>query len=137
MSLKLALQPEFIASDWRSGADAGAIEARLREDKGHTIKAVCVVHNETSTGATSRIDEVRRAIDAAKHPALFMLLGRIRPHDRNLRPGRDRERHVVEQHEAQTTGLRRPPCFTHDAGGVCRGLQHTDRDAEGLGAGPH
>ncbi|TMJ68202.1 MAG: aminotransferase class V-fold PLP-dependent enzyme [Alphaproteobacteria bacterium] len=73
MSLKLALQPEFIASDWRSGADAGAIEARLREDKGHTIKAVCVVHNETSTGATSRIDEVRRAIDAAKHPALFMV----------------------------------------------------------------
>src|ERR1700693_5807393 len=73
MSLKLGLQPEFIASDWRSGADAGAIEARLREDKGHTIKAVCVVHNETSTGATSRIDEVRRAIDAAKHPALLMV----------------------------------------------------------------
>ena len=59
MRLKLGLQPEFIASDWRSGADADAIEARLREDKGHTIKAVCVVHNETSTGATSRIDEVR------------------------------------------------------------------------------
>jgi alanine-glyoxylate transaminase/serine-glyoxylate transaminase/serine-pyruvate transaminase len=73
MSLKLGLQPEFIASDWRSGADAGAIEARLREDKGHAIKAVCVVHNETSTGATSRIDEVRRAIDAAKHPALLMV----------------------------------------------------------------
>jgi alanine-glyoxylate transaminase/serine-glyoxylate transaminase/serine-pyruvate transaminase len=73
MSLKLGLQPEFIASDWRSGADAAAIEARLREDKDHTIKAVCVVHNETSTGATSRIDEVRRAIDAAKHPALLMV----------------------------------------------------------------
>jgi len=73
MSLKLGLQPEFIPSDWRSGADAGAIEARLREDKDHTIKAVCVVHNETSTGATSRIDEVRRAIDAAKHPALLMV----------------------------------------------------------------
>jgi alanine-glyoxylate transaminase/serine-glyoxylate transaminase/serine-pyruvate transaminase len=73
MALKLGLQPEFIASDWRSGADAAAIEARLREDKGHTIKAVCVVHNETSTGATSRIDEVRRAIDAARHPALFMV----------------------------------------------------------------
>jgi alanine-glyoxylate transaminase/serine-glyoxylate transaminase/serine-pyruvate transaminase len=67
------LEAEFIASDWRSGADAGAIEARLREDKTHTIKAVCVVHNETSTGATSRIDEVRRAIDAAKHPALLMV----------------------------------------------------------------
>jgi alanine-glyoxylate transaminase/serine-glyoxylate transaminase/serine-pyruvate transaminase len=73
MALKLGLQPEFIPSDWRSGADAAAIEARLREDKGHSIKAVCVVHNETSTGATSRIDEVRRAIDAAKHPALLMV----------------------------------------------------------------
>ena len=73
MSLKLALQPEFIASDWRSGADAGAIEARLREDKGHTIKAVCVVHNETSTGVTSDIAAVRRAIDAAGHPALLMV----------------------------------------------------------------
>jgi len=73
MAIKLGLQPEFIASDWRSGADANAIEARLREDKGHAIKAVCVVHNETSTGAVSRIDEVRRAIDAARHPALLMV----------------------------------------------------------------
>jgi len=73
MARKLGLEPEFIESDWRTGADAGAIEARLREDKGHTIKAVCVVHNETSTGATSRIDEVRRAIDAAGHPALLMV----------------------------------------------------------------
>jgi alanine-glyoxylate transaminase / serine-glyoxylate transaminase / serine-pyruvate transaminase len=73
MALKLGLQPEFIASDWRSGADPKAIEARLREDNGHTIKAVCVVHNETSTGATSRIDEVRKAIDVARHPALFMV----------------------------------------------------------------
>ncbi len=73
MALKLGLEPEFIASDWRSGADAAAIEARLREDKGHAIKAVCIVHNETSTGATSRIDEVRRAMDAARHPALLMV----------------------------------------------------------------
>ncbi len=73
IAVKLGLEPEFIASDWRSGADAAAIEARLKDDKGHTIKAVCVVHNETSTGATSRIDEVRRAIDAAKHPALLMV----------------------------------------------------------------
>jgi len=73
MAIKLGLQPEFIESDWRSGADAKAIEARLLQDKGHAIKAVCVVHNETSTGATSRIDEVRRAIDAAKHPALLMV----------------------------------------------------------------
>ena len=73
MAQKLGLEAEFIASDWRSGADAAAIEARLREDKAHAIKAVCVVHNETSTGATSRIDEVRRAIDAATHPALLMV----------------------------------------------------------------
>ena len=70
---KLGLEAEFIASDWRGGVDAAAIEARLREDKAQSIKAVCVVHNETSTGATSRIDEVRRAIDAARHPALFMV----------------------------------------------------------------
>lgn len=73
IALNLGLKPEFIASDWRSGADAGAIEARLKADTAHTIKAVCVVHNETSTGATSRIDEIRRAIDAAKHPALLMV----------------------------------------------------------------
>ena len=73
LALKLGLQPELITSDWRSGVDADAIETRLREDKAHTLKAVCVVHNETSTGATSRIDEVRKAIDAAKHPALFMV----------------------------------------------------------------
>jgi alanine-glyoxylate transaminase / serine-glyoxylate transaminase / serine-pyruvate transaminase len=73
LALKLGLNPEVIASDWRSGVDADAIETRLRADKAHAIKAVCVVHNETSTGATSRIDEVRKAIDAAKHPALFMV----------------------------------------------------------------
>jgi alanine-glyoxylate transaminase / serine-glyoxylate transaminase / serine-pyruvate transaminase len=73
MALKLGLKPEFIASDWRSGADAGAIEARLRSDTAHVIKAVCIVHNETATGATSRIDEIRAAIDAAKHPALLMV----------------------------------------------------------------
>jgi alanine-glyoxylate transaminase/serine-glyoxylate transaminase/serine-pyruvate transaminase len=73
IALRLGLQPEFIASDWRSGADAGAIEAHLKQDKAHAIKAVCVVHNETSTGATSRIDEVRRAMDTAGHPALLMV----------------------------------------------------------------
>ncbi|MEL6374925.1 MAG: aminotransferase class V-fold PLP-dependent enzyme [Pseudomonadota bacterium] len=70
---RLGLQPEFIASDWRAGADPDALETRLRADTAHEIKAVCVVHNETSTGATSRIDEVRKAIDAAGHPALFMV----------------------------------------------------------------
>jgi len=73
MALKLGLQPEFLAGDWRTGADPAAIEKRLCEDAGHRIKAVCVVHNETSTGVTSRIGEVRKAIDAAKHPALLMV----------------------------------------------------------------
>jgi alanine-glyoxylate transaminase/serine-glyoxylate transaminase/serine-pyruvate transaminase len=73
MAVKLGLQPEFIASDWRSGADPEAIGARLRADKNHEIKAVCVVHNETSTGVTSQVAEVRKAIDAAKHPTLFLV----------------------------------------------------------------
>jgi len=73
MATKLGLVPEFIGSDWRAGADPAAIEGRLREDKAHEIKAVCVVHNETSTGSTTRIDEVRKAIDAAGHPALLMV----------------------------------------------------------------
>ncbi len=73
MAVKLGLVAEFIGTDWRSGVDANLIEARLRDDRSHTIKAVCVVHNETSTGTTSRIDEVRRAIDAAGHPALLMV----------------------------------------------------------------
>jgi alanine-glyoxylate transaminase/serine-glyoxylate transaminase/serine-pyruvate transaminase len=70
---KVGLKPEFIAGDWRRGVDAAAVEARLREDKGQAIKAVCVVHNETSTAVTSDIASVRRAIDAARHPALLMV----------------------------------------------------------------
>jgi alanine-glyoxylate transaminase/serine-glyoxylate transaminase/serine-pyruvate transaminase len=73
MALKLGLQPEFLAGDWRTGADPAAIEKRLRADTGQRIKAVCVVHNETSTGVTSRIGEVRKALDAAQHPALLMV----------------------------------------------------------------
>ncbi|MBV9112735.1 MAG: aminotransferase class V-fold PLP-dependent enzyme, partial [Hyphomicrobiales bacterium] len=73
MASKLGLEPEFIASDWRTGADAAAIEARLREDKTHAIKAVCIVHNETSTGCVSPIQAVRQAIDAARHPALLLV----------------------------------------------------------------
>ena len=73
MAGKLGVEATFIPSDWRSGADVAAIEQALREDKAHSFKAVCVVHNETSTGATSRIDEVRKAIDAAGHPALLMV----------------------------------------------------------------
>ena len=73
MANKLGLKPEFIKGDWRHGADPAALEARLAEDRTHEIKAVCVVHNETSTGVTSRIAEVRKAIDSARHPALFMV----------------------------------------------------------------
>jgi alanine-glyoxylate transaminase / serine-glyoxylate transaminase / serine-pyruvate transaminase len=73
MAAKLGLEVDFIAGDWRRGADPEAIESKLRADADKRIKAVCVVHNETSTGVASRIGEVRRAIDAAKHPALFMV----------------------------------------------------------------
>jgi alanine-glyoxylate transaminase/serine-glyoxylate transaminase/serine-pyruvate transaminase len=73
MALKLGLEPEFLPGDWRSGADPEALEKRLRADREHRIKAVCVVHNETSTGVTSRIAPVRKAIDAAAHSALFMV----------------------------------------------------------------
>ena len=73
MAAKLGLEVEFMAADWRRGADPEAIEKRLRADAQKRIKAVGVVHNETSTGVTSRIAELRRAIDAAGHPALFMV----------------------------------------------------------------
>ena len=73
MATKLGLVTELISTDWRRGADPAAIEARLREDATHTIKAVCIVHNETSTGVASRIGAIRKAIDAARHPALFMV----------------------------------------------------------------
>ncbi|MEO9527493.1 aminotransferase class V-fold PLP-dependent enzyme [Roseibium sp.] len=70
---KLGLKPEFIEGDWRGGADPDQIEAYLAEDRNHEIKAVCVVHNETSTGSVSPIAAVRKAIDNAGHPALFMV----------------------------------------------------------------
>ena len=73
MATKLGLQIELLMTDWRHGADPAAIEAKLKEDRTHAIKAVCVVHNETSTGVTSRIPLVRKAIDDAGHPALLMV----------------------------------------------------------------
>jgi alanine-glyoxylate transaminase/serine-glyoxylate transaminase/serine-pyruvate transaminase len=83
MAQRLGLEPEFLAlpgtdetglpRSWRHGVQAELIEARLRKDSAHRIKAVCVVHNETSTGVTSDIAAVRRAIDAAGHPALLMV----------------------------------------------------------------
>lgn len=73
LAQRLGLAPEFISGDWRNAADPQKIEEHLRADKAYEIKAICVVHNETSTGCTSRIDEVRQALDAAGHPALFMV----------------------------------------------------------------
>jgi alanine-glyoxylate transaminase/serine-glyoxylate transaminase/serine-pyruvate transaminase len=73
MAGRLGIKAEFIKSDWRAGAEAAAIEARLKEDKAHAIKAVCVVHNETSTGSVTNVAAVRKAIDAAGHPALLMV----------------------------------------------------------------
>jgi alanine-glyoxylate transaminase/serine-glyoxylate transaminase/serine-pyruvate transaminase len=73
MAVKLGLKPEFIATDWRIGADPATIEDHLRKDKAHEIKAVCVLHNETATGCLSPIAAIRKAIDAAGHPALFMV----------------------------------------------------------------
>jgi alanine-glyoxylate transaminase/serine-glyoxylate transaminase/serine-pyruvate transaminase len=84
MALRLGLQPEFVAlpgtddatglpNSWRNGVPPELVERRLREDGAQRIKAVCVVHNETSTGVTSDIAAVRKAIDAAGHPALLMV----------------------------------------------------------------
>ncbi len=70
---RLGLEVDFVPGDWRRGVDPAALEAKLAEDRGHDIKAVCAVHNETSTGVASRIAELRQAIDSAGHPALFMV----------------------------------------------------------------
>src|SRR5687768_5906151 len=73
MAARLGLEVEFLPGDWRRGADAEAIEKRLRADAEKRIRAVCVVHNENSTGVVSRVADIRKAIDAAGHPALFMV----------------------------------------------------------------
>jgi alanine-glyoxylate transaminase / serine-glyoxylate transaminase / serine-pyruvate transaminase len=73
MAERLGLVVDFVPGDWRSGIDPALVEAKLVEDRKHTIKAVLAVHNETSTGVTSRIPEIRQAIDRADHPALFMV----------------------------------------------------------------
>ena len=77
LAARLGLKTEVMADPgaevWRHGVKADLIEARLKADTQHAIKAVCVVHNETSTGVTSNIAAVRKAIDAAKHPALLLV----------------------------------------------------------------
>lgn len=73
MARNLGLDVEFVPGDWRHGANPDSVESILREDQAHRFKAVGVVHNETSTGVTSRIAEIRRAMDRARHPALLMV----------------------------------------------------------------
>jgi len=73
LARRLGLEVEVVESDWTRGVDPAAVEARLAADRDHRIKAVLVVHNETSTGSTTRLAEVRRAIDRAQHPALYFV----------------------------------------------------------------
>jgi alanine-glyoxylate transaminase/serine-glyoxylate transaminase/serine-pyruvate transaminase len=73
IATRMGLQVDFVASDWRHGADPAVVYSKLADDRGHAIKAVCVVHNETSTGVVSRIGEIRKQIDAARHPALLLV----------------------------------------------------------------
>ena len=72
MAKNLGLVPEVLQTDWKIGADANLIEQHLRKDSNHDIKAVCIVHNETSTGCRAWLEDIRKALDAAGHPALFM-----------------------------------------------------------------
>jgi len=73
MAVKLGIEVDFIPGDWRHGVDPAVVQEKLIEDKKHHIKAITIVHNETSTGVTSRVPEVRKAIDRAGHPALLMV----------------------------------------------------------------
>lgn len=73
MARKLGIDVDYIASDWRVGVDANAIAERINADKAHEIKAVAIVHNDTATGCCSPVDEVRKVLDAAGHPALLMV----------------------------------------------------------------
>jgi len=73
MAVKLGLDVDFVPGDWRRGVDPTVVEGKLSEDKNHHIKAVLAVHNETSTGVTTRVPELRKAIDSAGHPALLMV----------------------------------------------------------------
>jgi alanine-glyoxylate transaminase/serine-glyoxylate transaminase/serine-pyruvate transaminase len=73
MAMQLGLDVDLVPTDWRSGVDAVVLEERLQHDEGHRIKAVLITHNETSTGATSSVADVRAALDRAGHPALLFV----------------------------------------------------------------
>jgi len=73
MAARLGLEVDFVPGDWRHGVDPAVVEAKLREDRSRAIRAVAIVHNETSTGVTSRVAQVRKGMDAVGHPALLMV----------------------------------------------------------------
>jgi len=73
LAVRLGLQVDFVPGDWRHGVDPAVVEAKLAEDRERAFKAVTIVHNETSIGVTSRVAEIRRAIERVGHPALFMV----------------------------------------------------------------
>lgn len=73
MAVKLGLEVDFVSGDWRRGVDPAVVEEKLSEDKKHHTKAVTIVHNETSTGVTSRVPEIRKAINRVGHPALLIV----------------------------------------------------------------
>jgi alanine-glyoxylate transaminase/serine-glyoxylate transaminase/serine-pyruvate transaminase len=73
MAGKLGVAVDFVPTDWRHPVAADEVEARLTADKAHAIKAVMIVHNETSTGVTSDVAAIRRAIDRVRHPALYLV----------------------------------------------------------------
>lgn len=73
MARAYGLEVQTVTADWRHGVDIAAVQAALEQDSGHAIKAVCAVHNETATGLMLPLPEIRAAIDAARHPALFLV----------------------------------------------------------------
>ncbi len=105
LAKRLGLDVEVVGKagqdTWRWGVDAAVIEERLRQDTSHEIKAVCVVHNETSTGVTSNIAAVRKAIDSLKHPALLLV---------------DSDLAWVQQIMSMINGVRMSPFLGHKKG---------------------
>ena len=73
MSVRLGFRPDFVAGDWRTGVDPAKVDEKLRADKTHEIRAVCVVHHETSGGLLSDLKAIRKVIDDNNHPALFLV----------------------------------------------------------------
>jgi alanine-glyoxylate transaminase/serine-glyoxylate transaminase/serine-pyruvate transaminase len=119
MATRLGLEIDFVPGDWRHGADPALVEEKLVTDKEHAVKAVCVVHNETSTGVTSRVAEIREAIDRARHPALhgrhdlLARLDRLSPRSLGCR----RHRRRIPERADATAGARLQCGFEKGVGG--------------------